>query len=354
MMDQQLVTIDRKDALATFACDDPAATFAPILAPVRAAIDAFQPDISTVKGRKEIASFARLVVDSKTLLEGIGKELADEVKKQPKLIDASRRYVKDTLDAWRDEARKPLTDWENAEKQRVSNHEDAIALLSGRGDGFSSSHDLAMALACVNEFEVGPSCEEFEAAYARAKESAVIRLTAAIAAAEKREAEQAELERLRKEKAERDARERDERIAREAAENARLEAERKAREDIERRESAALAEKKAIEAKALAAQEEATRAAREAERREIELRRHAQEAEQRAAETEARIKREAEEAQAREEDDRRRREADQEHRALVNRAALQAFVENGLVEGSAKIAITLIAKGMIPNISIHY
>jgi hypothetical protein len=337
----------------------------PVLAAIRKEIDGFSANVSTAKGRKEIASMAHKISQSKSYLESVGKDLAAAQKEIPKKIDAARKKIRDTLDAWRDEVRAPLTEWEQAEERRVAKHREAIALLGGRGDGFSSSVDLKRALACVEDVEIGPACEEFEAEYARAKDSARARLTAAIAAAEKREAEQAELERLRKEAAEREARERDERIAREAAERARQEEHRKAAEEIERREAAARAEKEAIEAKARAEREEAERREREAalkaeeqrlaaERREIELRRRAEEAEQRARDAEARAKREAEEARARDEREAVARQADKEHRAKINRAAFAAFVEGGLSDEAALIAVTLIAKRAIPNVTINY
>ena len=40
------------------------------------------------------------------------------LKALPKQIDESRRIVRERLDALKDEVRKPLTDWENAESAR--------------------------------------------------------------------------------------------------------------------------------------------------------------------------------------------------------------------------------------------
>src|SRR5579864_8872674 len=66
----------------------------PLLAMIRERIDAFEaPEPDTAKGRKEIASFAHKIVQSKTALEEVGKALADEAKAIPKKIDASRRKV---------------------------------------------------------------------------------------------------------------------------------------------------------------------------------------------------------------------------------------------------------------------
>jgi colicin import membrane protein len=339
----------------------------PVLAAIRKEIDGFSANVSTAKGRKEIASMAHKISQSKSYLESVGKDLAAAQKEIPKKIDAARKTIRDTLDAWRDEVRAPLTKWEEAEERRVAKHKFNIQELVDMTAvtpliTSAAARDL---LEHVESVVIGPTCEEFEAEYARAKDAARAHLIAKIAEAEKREAEQAELERLRKEAAEREARERDERIAREAAERARQEEHRKAAEEIARREAAARAEKDAIEAKARAAQEEAERRAREAalaaekdrldaERRELELRRQAEEADRRAAETEARLKREAEEARARDEREAVARQADKEHRGKINRAAFAAFVQGVLSDEAALIAVTLIAKRAIPNVTISY
>lgn len=339
----------------------------PVLAAIRKEIDGFSANVSTAKGRKEIASMAHKISQSKTYLEGIGKELAAAQKEIPKKIDASRKTIRDTLDAWRDEVRAPLTRWEEAEERRAAKHRDAIAALeaAGRNVDGAPSQSLRAGLIDAQETIIGPHLGEFEAEYARAKDGAVARLTGAVAAAEKREAEQAELARLREEAVAREARERDERIAREAAERARQEAERKAAEEIERREAAARAEREAIEAKARAERDEAERREREAalkaegerlaaERREIELRRHAEEAERRAREAEQRARAEAQAEAKRKADEAAAREADREHRATINNLAAAAFVEAGFSEDDARAIVTLIASRSIPCVTISY
>jgi len=358
------LTIPETKALAFFTTPN---AVDPVLAAIRKEIDSFEGDVKTAKGRKEIASMAHKISQSKSYLESIGKDLAAAQKEIPKKIDASRKTIRDTLDKWRDEVRAPLTKWEEEEERRVAKHKTAIDFLdhAGREPRDCPSAELRKALSVVEDCRIGQACEEFEAEYARAKDGARARLVDAIAAAEKREAEQAELERLRKEADERAERERIEQIEREAADRARLEAERKAAEEIERREAAARAEREAIEAKARADKEVAERREREAalsaekerldaERRELELRRRAEEAESRAAETEARIKREAEEARAREEREAAAREADKEHRKKINNAAVAAFVAGGLDDVAAKLAVTMIAKREIPNVAISY
>ncbi|WP_201281649.1 hypothetical protein [Methylosinus sp. Ce-a6] len=360
------LTVPEGRALAFFTT---AGAVDPILAKIREEIDAFAvPDVKTKKGRDEIKSFAHKITRSKTYLEGVGKELAAAQKEIPKKIDASRRLIKDTLDKWHDEVRAPLTAWEDAEGARVDRHKEKIQWLAEMCIGIqavSEADVLRAYLRDVDSLEIGPACEEFIAEYASAKDAARARLAAAITAAEKHEAEQAELDRLRKEAAERAAKEREERIAREAAEQARQEEQRKAAEEIARKEVAARAERDAIEAKARAEREEAERRERAAalkaeeerlaaERRELELRRQAEEADRRAAETEARLKREAEEARAREKREAAAREADREYRAKINSAAAKAFVEAGFSDHDARAVVILIASRSIPHVTINY
>ena len=334
-MELEIVTIPADTALSVFTTDG---AINPYLHRARQAIDGFTSDVGTRSGRKEIASFAARIAKYKTALEDAGKTLADEQKLIPKKIDATRKLIRDTLDQWRDEVRRPLTDWEEAEETRIANHEAAVAGVAAMAqftDGRSSAELLAC-LEAVEAAEVGPHCEEYEDAYRRAKAGAIAALRPAIAAREKYEAEQAELDLLRKQAAERAARDREDAIRREAADKARLDAERAAKAEADRIEAQAIADRAA------------------AEQREAELKAYAAAAEQRAAETEARLKREAYEKAAAERAEIARREADTKHRAAFNRQALDAFVAGGLPEGHAKTAIKLIAQRAIPNIAISY
>jgi hypothetical protein len=187
---KDLVTIAPGTALTVFTTEG---AIDPLLEHVRREIDAFKPSIATAKGRKEIASMARRVADSKVYLESVGKKLADEQKEIPKKIDAARKRIRDTLDKWRDEVRAPLTEWEDAEEARIAKHKGAIQRLehAGREPSDCSPVVLRAALANAQQMIIDPHLEEFEAEYARAKDGAVARLGAAIAAAERREAEAA-------------------------------------------------------------------------------------------------------------------------------------------------------------------
>ena len=359
-------------------------------------------DISTPKGRKEVASLAYKVARSKTALDDMGKELGADFKAKAAAIDADRRTVRDRLDKLRDEVRKPLDDFEAAEAARIKAHEDGIAEFS-RGFDISAratTAEIEARLAEVQAMATG-HFQEFTKRAEAAKADAVAKLEAMLEESRRLDAERAELERLRQEAAERARQEEAARIEREkqeaaarAAEEARREAEEKARWEAEEAERRAAAERERIEReareKAEAAERERQRVERErvaaeeraaeAERLRLEAERYAKEAAEKAererieaerrreeerkaealraqkqAEEAARLERERIEAQQRaEEEAARKREADKAHRASINRAALDAFVAAGLSEGAARTAVEAIAKGNVPNVLISY
>lgn len=317
-----------------------------ILAIVRAKIDAFKtniPDATTASGRKEIASFAFKIAKSKTAIEEVGAAIAKDAKDIPKRIDANRKRFKDTLDAWRDEVRQPVTDWEAAEEDRINAIKSDLAELQGTIDDPDWPSRTAEVLgdrlkeierdfADVSEARFG----EYAGAATELKAKAIEVLNGRVTAAEKREAEAAELERLRAEAAERERKDREAEIARNAAENAKREAEAKA--EAER----LAAQKREDDLKAAAAKAEEDK--RLAEERAINAAREAKE----AAEREAKARQEQEEV------DRRKREADTAHKKRINRVAIEALVAVGVGEETAKTVIKMIATGKVPNVTISY
>ena len=70
----------------------------------------FEPDVSSVKGRKQIASQAMKVARSKVVIENAGKDLVSDLKKQTGGIDAARKHSRDFLDALKARIRAPLTE----------------------------------------------------------------------------------------------------------------------------------------------------------------------------------------------------------------------------------------------------
>lgn len=334
---------------------------------VRQQVSEEVPDLSTKKGRDRIASLAAKVSSSKVAVEKPGREYLKQLKDLPKKIEAELREFVDKMDKLRDETRKPLTDWENAEKARVQAHQDKlndIKWLCAHLDG-ATSDEIQGWLADSELFDIGPSWEEFEAQAATALMSTQKTLREALEKQLKHEAEQAELARLRAEAEERARKDREEQIAREAAEKAKREAEEAARLEKEKAEAATRAEREAAERRELelklAAEHaerqrvQAEQAQKAAEEARIKAEQEAKaKAEQAARDAEERVKREAEAKAAAEAAELAKREADKKHKARINNEAVAAFVASGFSDEDAKKIVVLIASGKVPNVKISY
>lgn len=328
----------------------------PYIERIRQEVTGHAPNLKTDKGRKEIASRAFKVRKIKAALDGLGKEQVDRLKEIPKLIDAERKRMRDELDALADEVRKPLTEWEEAEANRIAMHRNGLESMASqaREVGALNSDALRLRIESIEAEVIGESWEEFEAEAHRVKAKALEILNAALTERQKYEAEQAELAELRRKQAEQEQKDREAEIARQAAEKARADAEAKAQAE---RDAAA---KREADAKAAADRAEQERAEAIERQKQAEARAEAEKlaAEQRAkdaaeAARQAEIKRQADENAA-EEAEQRRREEDKAHKASINNAALAAFIEYGMPDECAKRAVILIAKGLIPAIRIQY
>ena len=311
----------------------------------REAVSGEVPDTTSRKGRERIASLAAQVSRSKTAVEKPGREYLKRIKELPKAIEAELREFVQQMDALRDEVRKPLDDWQAAEDARIDRHQAVIDEINERAAeaGTYDAEYLRGSIAAVEAIVIGEHLEEFEAEAARAKDKALATLRAALVVREKHEAEQAELAELRRQQAERDAQAERDRIAREAAERATREAEQKAQAE---RDAAAQRERD-LELQAERAKRENLEAQQRAEQAERNAKAMAEQAaaeeRQRQADHQAEVERQA-----------KRREADIEHKKAINNAALAAFIAGGMPEDCAKKAVTMIAKRLVPNVSIQY
>lgn len=301
------------------------------------------PDMSTRKGRDRVKSLAFKVAKTKTALDSAGKELTEDWKKQAKIVDSARKLLREELDSIKDEVRKPLTEYENREKNRVAKLDafyDNILELSkvtnAELDQPYSVPELEANLAELEGIVVDESLQERELDCIKAKQRGIEKLSTAIEDIKRREQQERELEELRiaQQKEEQERRER------EIAEQA----EAKARE-----EAAAIMAQREREAKA---REEAAKLELEqAKQREIEA---AQRAER---EREAAVKAEQERIKAeqeRVEREAKEREANIKHKKKINNEAVKGFIDGGLSEEDAKTAVTLIAKGLIEHTKISY
>lgn len=279
----------------------------PILKQIADEARSFIPDVTTAKGRKEIASIAYKVAQTKTYLDGLGKDLVADMKELPKKVDANRKTVRDFLDSLRDEVRLPLTAWE-AEQERIEAEKKA------------AEEAAALAIKVESDWEVAILMNQ---AFDRNVEDMRI-------------------------KVEQERKEREDRIAAEAAEKARLDAEQKAAAEkaaAELREAEAKLAAEVAQRQQKEAEERAARIEKESAEREAKARQEAAEQERLRQEQVARAEREAAEA----------RQKDRDLRASIHNDALSDLIAAaGLTEDQGKAVVAAIVKHQVRHVSIAY
>lgn len=345
-MNQTLpVTLENPVAVLT----DPK-TYSEFYERIKAEVGSHTPDLTTERGRKEIASLAYKVTRSKTAIDEAGKKLNEDARAKINAVDAQRRKIRDELDALAEDVRRPLTDWENAEKareQEAAHVRSRLRELAVLPHGASAQY-ISDTIGDLRDLVINPeiflgNTEDTE----NAKQAALRSLEATHAAALKAEQDAADLARLR---AELEARQQAEREANERAEQERLEQERQQKAEAEYKANVAKAAEEARQAEIAKAKAEQDRIKREAAAKVA-----AAEAEARAikekAEREERDRQEQLERTKREEE---ARQKDREHRGKVMGEAKQALIDVGATEDLAKKIVLAIVAGEIPHVSLRF
>lgn len=336
----------------------------------------FKHDLSTGAGRQKTTALVSEIVRTKTSLDAAGKELNAGKRKEIDAVDEARREIREKLDELRDRARKPLTDWEEAEAERQAKRDSAMAELRTAAiiDPDETVQDL---LARIEKLEAMPIERDlfrdaFDEASSR-RDQAVTALRNGILRIEQAERDRAELAKLRAEAAEREQKAEAERLEREAreAEERRLQAEKEAaereaaekvareqreKEEAEAREKAEL--ERIARAEEAARKEAEERAERERvaqeERHAAELRRLQEEADERERVRLAEIKAEGE-RQRKEREAEERRQQNVRHRTKVIAETAAALADAAEIDlDTAKRVVSAIAAGNVPNASIQF
>lgn len=330
----ELVTIEKKLIPDVFIENG----LQPYLDKITNEVSGLVPDLSTDKGRKEVASLAHKVAKSKTYLDGLGKDYVAELKQLPKTVDAERKRMRDYLDVLRDEIRRPLTEWEDKEKQRIHDIQASINAISSLQDmDYSDSDQIAESIKQAESFVVDDSLAEFEGYGKDVKEKTLALLNAALIVKKQEEKEAEAAAKAEAERIENERIEREEKIRQEAAEKARIEAEQKAKIEQERIE----AEKQA-----------AIQAQKDAERREKEAAEKAESEKQQAIENE-RLRIEAKQKAEAEEEEKRAR--NRKHKAAINNEVMSDLLSiKNIDETTAKEIVKLIATGNVRHTKITY
>jgi len=97
----------------------------PILEKIREiALKDLPKDAETKESRDFIKSRAYAVARSKTTLDNAGKDLKQGWMDKCKLVDNERKVITHSLDELKNEIRKPVTEWEEAEQKRIAQAEE--------------------------------------------------------------------------------------------------------------------------------------------------------------------------------------------------------------------------------------
>lgn len=312
------IVIEPKNALEVFTQPDHIES---ILQQVEQEVNSVVPDVSTKKGRDAIASLGLKVAKTKTYLDGLGKDLVTEYKEVPKKIDASRKTVRDRLDALKEKVLLPKLEFE-AEQERLKLEAERIAAEEAYAAMWQEAHEMDARL-------IVERAEKLAAEIEVAHEMALLMNDALDRAQADKKAED---ERLQKEHDDRIAAEavakvkRDADLAAEQAERDRVALAVKAEQD--KKDAIAKAEREkqeAISAEQRKAQEEADRIKREVQQKE----------DARLAE-EKRIADEAAE-----------KAADKAHQAEVNNKAIAVLTSAGIDAECAKACVIAIVKNQV-------
>jgi hypothetical protein len=294
-------------------------------------------DISTEPKRTELKRFARPLQKLRTGIEARAKELTGATKRKIAAIDAEKRRLVQIVGGIEGEVLAPLTSWEQEEETRKANLSGIVARLAGFAQTYHPDiPTLTAEIAELESFDLS-GMQEYKVGAESAIAASLKVLKPELERRKVSEANEAELAKLRAESA---ARADADRLANAAKE---------ARENAERESKAAV---EYAEQKRLAAEQETKRQAELAEQRAIEAAAQAKRDQEQAIENE-RMRVAVEAKRKREEDE--ARAADDDHRCMVNKEAIDAIAKHLSVEWDlANTIVSAIAAGLIPHITITY
>ncbi|MBW1848839.1 MAG: hypothetical protein JRJ27_17245 [Deltaproteobacteria bacterium] len=334
-------------------------TLEDLLSKIKKEVSTIVPDVTTAKGRKAITANVSRITKSKTTLDKAGKDYNAAQKELLKTFDKQRKYAFTFLEDLQKEVRKPLTEWEDKEKDRIAKCEGVVnAFILAGNDSENwmnyTAEELADLLKTVEDVTITRRLAEFEDEAQQAKHNAVKNINTAIQSRVKYDNDQAELKEMREKIAEQD---------------------RKNFEADQRAETEREARKKVIEANTAreAAEKEADRVVQQAKdyAKEVEKQKQidlenaekqrvidAENAEkQRLIDVEAAAQAERDRIEAEKQSEieaEKKRAANKTHKGKINRAIVKELLKCGIDETQAKKIVTVIAQNKVPNVKISY
>lgn len=302
-------------------------------------------EITNTAGYQECHARRMVLKSTRIEIQKTGKDARDDAVKYQKaiiakekelidIIEPEERRLQDLQDAVDQAKEREKQAKEQAERDRVAAINDRFVELRGLPLKAvnAAADDILLVIEEAEAVDPETFPEDMRPAAVYEKRLAITALRAALdrriaedAEAVKIQAEREELERLRAE-----------------ADAVRAEAARMAAEQADRER---LANEDRI-------RQEASEAAEKASAHQIaDAKRQAEEAEQRGREAAEKARRDEEERVRKEQE---KREANRKHCAAVNNKAMEALVKGGIDEAAAKTAVTLIASGKVPAVTIAY
>lgn len=173
-----------------------------------AEVEAHTPDLTTDTGRKAIASLAHKIRVRKAAIDKARLALTKGWRDQTAAVNEAGRIAEAKYQDLENKARKPLTDWERAEADKKARAEAAfkflqdapVVLMTDTSATLAARLEQVRAYLLPNDFE-----PEHRDACERLRATAIAALTTAIAEAQQKEKDAADLARLRALDAERQA-----------------------------------------------------------------------------------------------------------------------------------------------------
>lgn len=360
-MSTDVLVIEKTTALQAFMTKD---GLEPIIQQARDVVAGFEHDLTTVAGRAKSKSLAAKVAKLKVRLDDAGKESIAELTSKVTKVNASRKTMRETLDDLRDEAKKPVTDWEAADAKAKA-EEIAKAEAEKLAAEILAAEELAFLMDDNFDRELEEAEKKETERIAKEKEESERKVAADAKVKAEKEA-QDKIDKANREKQEAIDREDEAKRLAKESEDKRLQAVEQAKIDLasakenkiqadrlaeERRVETArqakidsdLAEDNRVKAAKLA-EDNRVKAAKLAEDNRIKAAEDArlQEIERQRVETE-RVRKEQE-----------AREADTAHKKSVNNGIVDVLMSEGFPREAAIRVVTLAAKHKLPHLTINY
>ena len=159
----------------------------------------YVPNISTKKGRDEIKAMAYKITRSKTLIDKLGKELADGWRADIARVNEKRKALSKIFDDRKTKFRKPLTDFEMSEETRVRKFIDLINFMDQLSvNTYITSAAVKTDIEKLKLIVIDKYWDEYQDRGLKSKNAAAYKLGESLSFTMLRENETIELEALRK------------------------------------------------------------------------------------------------------------------------------------------------------------